>query len=543
MSTCFRPRRRLPEPRSGEQTFAPHERPATSRGDGQVTETLPVDGHSLTLEQFLAVVRGGCGVSLSPEARPAIAEARKSVERAIASGRAVYGVNTGVGSLSDRVIPVAQVRDLQLGLVRSHASGTGPPLPEEVVRGMLLLRANALAAGHSGVRETLIELLLELLNRRVLPRVPEQGSVGASGDLAPLAHIALVLIGEGECIGSKGTTLASLEALRSNGLAPLQLEPKEGVALINGTSLMASYLALAVADVQGLLDAATIGAAMSFDALGGALESLDPRLGEIRALPEQTAIARAALSLLEGSELSVTGRAYSGQDPYTLRCIPQVFAAVQAALAFAGRLAMAELNAVSDNPVVFGGDEFVSGGNFHGETLALALDTLAIAVPYLAAFSERRVSRLLHPALNRGLPPFLATPPGLSSGFMIPQYLAAALVNENATLAHPASVASLPTSADQEDFVSMGPFAGAKLRRIVTNTQRALAIEWIVAAQALEMRRPRSGGRGTEAALRTVRRQVPSLSRDRSLADDIARVASAIADGSLVRAVRAEVPF
>jgi histidine ammonia-lyase len=282
---------------------------------------------------------------------------------------------------------------------------------------------------------------------------------------------------------------------------------------------------------------------LSFDALGGSTESLDERLGELRGLPEQSSTAHSMKALLEGSQLASAGRSYSGQDPYTLRCIPQVFAAVSAALGFAERLVTCELNAVSDNPVVFGGDEFVSGGNFHGQTLALALDTLAVAISYVASFSERRVARLLHPALNRGLPAFLSSRPGVSSGYMIPQYLAAALVNENATLAHPASVVSLPTSADQEDFVSMGPYAGAKLRTILTNTQRAVAVELLVAAQALELRRPQAGGRGSEAALREIRRLVPPLSSDRPLTSDLEQVAADVADGRLVRAVRAETPF
>jgi histidine ammonia-lyase len=508
-----------------------------------MTESLPIDGRSLTLDQFLAVVRSRCAVSLAPEARTRVESSRRAVERAVQRGRAVYGVTTGFGALSDHPIPPEQARMLQLDLVRSHASGAGRPLDAETVRGMLLLRANSLAAGYSGVRPVVIEQLLEFLNRGLVPYVPSQGSVGASGDLAPLAHVALTVIGEGEFLGPDGAAVPARPTLDAHGVRPLELAEKEGVALVNGTSLMASYLALAVADVAGLLDAALIASALSFDALRGDLSSLDDRLGEVKHRPEQREVARVLRTLLVGSGLATKSAVYHGQDPYTLRCIPQVYAAVRIALDFARSIAEPELNAVSDNPLVFEPDEFVSGGNFHGESLALALDTLAIGTQYIASFSERRVARLVHPSLNRGLPPFLAPEPGLSSGFMIPQYLAAALVNENQTLVHPASAGSLPTSADQEDYVSMGPWAGAKLRRIIENTRTVLAVEWIAAAQALELRRPSSGGTGSEAALRAVRETVAPWSVDRSPSPDIQRIAARISDGSLVARVRSEVPF
>jgi histidine ammonia-lyase len=508
-----------------------------------MTESLPIDGRSLTLAPFLAVVRGGCPVSLDPDARHRIGEARRAVERAVHAGRPIYGVTTGFGSLSDRTIPPAEVRTLQLALVRSHASGTGPLLPPDVVRGMMLLRANSLARGYSGVRPEVVERLLELLNHQLVPSVPEQGSVGASGDLAPLAHLALALVGEGEFVDGRGHREPAAAVLGHQGLAPLVLLEKEGVALVNGTALMATYLALSVADVREALAAAEVAAAMSFDALHGDPASLDDRLGELRNFPEQRQVAASLRALLTGTGLSRPRTEYVGQDPYTLRCLPQVFAAVVLAVDFAEKVVTSELNAVSDNPVVMGGDEFVNGGNFHGQNLALALDTLSIATTYLAGFAERRVARLVNPALNRGLPAFLTPKPGLTSGFMIPQYLAAALVNENVSFAHPASAMSLSTSADQEDFVSMGAWSGAKLRRLLTNTQRVLAVEWIVAAQALELRRPAAGGRGSEAALRAVRELVAPWSDDRSPAPDIARVTDALADGSLVRRVRAEAPF
>ena len=508
-----------------------------------MTETLPVDGSSLTIEQFLAVVRGGCAVSLAADARARVAASRRVVERAVASGRAVYGVTTGFGELADRRIDPADARQLQLSLIRSHASGAGPRLPPEVVRGMILLRLNSLARGYSGVRVELVDRLAEMLNRRLHPAGPEQGSVGASGDLAPLAHMALALIGEGEFLAPGGGTEPARERLAREGLAPFELAEKEGVALINGTSLMAAYLALGVDAARTLVHAALIAAATSFDALQGDPQALDARLGELRNMPSQVRVAASLRALLHSSGLAVPRTRYQGQDPYTLRCLPQVLASPLLALTVAEGVAAAELNAVSDNPVVFEGDEFVNGGNFHGESLAWALDSLALGVQQLTAFSERRIARLVHPGLNRGLPPFLAPKPGLSSGFMIAQYLAAALVNENATLVHPASATSLSTSADQEDFVSMGAWAGAKLHRVLANARTVVAVEWIVGSQALEMRRPARGGVGTEAALRAVREVVAPWAEDRPPGPDIERVAQAIGDGSLVARVRREVPF
>jgi histidine ammonia-lyase len=509
-----------------------------------MTETVAIDGRSLTLEQFTAVARDHCPVALDPAAAGRVRASRQVVDRAIASRRPVYGITTGFGALSGTAIPVEQARELQLSLVRSHASGTGPPLPRDVARGLLLLRLNSLAAGLSGVRLELVERFVELLNRDLVPWIPEQGSVGASGDLAPLAHLALALIGEGAFLGGKTTEpVPAREGLARAGLPTISLVEKEGVAVLNGTSLMGSYLALGVADAKSLLDAATAAAALSFDALQGNPESLDDRIGEARRSADQLEVARALRALLAGSGLAVKPAQWTGQDPYTLRCLPQVLGAVHLAVGFADGVARGELNAVSDNPLVFGPDEFVHGGAFHGQSLAFALDALAIAVQYLAGFSERRVSRLLHPALNRGLPAFLAADSAVSSGLMIPQYLAAALVNENATLLHPASAVSVPTSADQEDYVSMGAWAGAKLHRVLENTRRVVAVEWIVAGEALERRRPRSGGRGSEAALRSLRKRVAPWARDRSPSPDIQRVAEEIRSGALVREVRAEQPF
>ncbi len=509
-----------------------------------MSETVPLDGRSLTPERFLAVVRRGERVAVAPEAIARVHESRRSVERAVDAGRAVYGVTTGFGALGSVTIPRDRVRELQRSLVRSHASGTGPPLPTEMVRGLLLLRLNSLARGLSGVRPALLELLAELLNRGLVPWIPEQGSVGASGDLAPLAHLALAMTGEGRFREpSGGAAIPARELLAREGLAPLELEAKEGVALLNGTALMASYLALGVADARALLDAATVAGGMGVDALLGSPQSFDDRLGEARGAPDERAVAASLRALLQGSELATARSSWSGQDPYTLRCLPQVLGAVRGGLQFAEGVLVRELNAVTDNPLVFGQDEFVSGGNFHGQSLAYALDALALAVQYVAGFSERRTSRLVHPALNRGLPAFLAPDPGVTSGFMIAQYVAAALVNENAALVHPASAFSLPTSADQEDFVSMGAWAGGKLRRVLENTRKIVAIEWLVAGAALEARRPRHGGRGSEAALEALRRRSEPWAADRSASDDIDRLSAAIATGELVREVRARVPF
>ncbi len=509
-----------------------------------MTEAVPLDGRSLTLDAFLRVVRGGAPVELVPAALERVRASRQAVERAVGAGRAVYGVTTGFGALSSVTIPSGRVRDLQLSLVRSHASGTGPPLAAELVRGLLVLRLNSLARGLSGVRPELLELLAELLRRQLVPWVPEQGSVGASGDLAPLAHVALALTGEGAFrVPGSAVPVPAREVLGREGLGPLELEAKEGVALLNGTALMASYLALGVADARGLLDAATIAGALSTDALLGSPQSFDDRLGEARNAPHERAVSAALRTLLDGSELASSRSQWVGQDPYTLRCLPQVLGAARLAVDFADQVVGRELNAVTDNPLVLGPDEFVSGGNFHGQSLALALDTLALGVQYVAGFAERRISRLVHPALNRGLPAFLAPEPGVTSGFMVPQYVAAALVNENATLVHPASASSVPTSADQEDYVSMGAWAGAKLARVLENSRRVVAIEWMVAGEALERRRPRTGGRGSEAALRALRARVAPWTADRSPSEEIARLAEAIATGLLVREVRAGVAF
>ena len=505
-----------------------------------VPDALPVDGQHLTIEDLADVARRGRKVELTPQAKANLERARAAVAKAVAEGRPVYGVTTGFGRLSDRIVPKDQLPALQRNLIRSHASGVGPLLPREIVRSMMLLRANSLSKGFSGVRVEVVELLLSALNQDVVPAVPSQGSVGASGDLAPLAHLALALTGEGEVQQKDGTTLPAAKALREAGLAPLSLVEKEGISLVNGTCLMAGDLALLVHDGERLLRSALLAAALSFDALKGNLGSLDPRLHEARNLPAQSEVAADLRGLLHGSALTLAPGEYQGQDPYVLRCIPQVLGATRMALGWARTVAERELNAASDNPLVFDGD-FLSGGNFHGQPLALTLDTLALGLSYVGGFSERRVARLVDADLSRGLSPFLSSTPGFSSGYMIPPYVAASLVAENQVLVHPASAYSLPTSANQEDFNSMGATSGAKARKLLENLWRVVAIELLVAAQALEQRRPARGGAGTEAIHAAVRRRVPALTEDRSPAPDLALLAQALSDGSLLAEVGPEV--
>lgn len=499
-------------------------------------EPVVLDGAHLRIADVVAVARSGARPELGPHARARVEAARGHVRAAVASGRPIYGVNTGFGRLSDRTVPREELLALQRNLVRSHASGVGPLLPDDLVRATVLVRANGLARGHSGVRVDVVERLLDLLRKGVVPAVPEKGSVGASGDLAPLAHIALTLIGEGEVVAERGQTRPAAAALSQAGLSPLVLEEKEGISLLNGTCLMAAYLTLLVHDGEMLARAAALAAAVSFDALRGNLGALDPRLHTARNLRAQEDAAKVLRSLLEGSSLARPASDYQGQDPYVLRCIPQVFAATWTGLRWGQEVAEGEINASSDNPLVFG-EEFLSGGNFHGQPVALALDTLALALSYLGGFSERRTARLVDSDLSRGLPPFLSPSPGLSSGYMIPPYVAASLVAEDQALVHPASAMSLPTSANQEDYNSMGATAGWKAWRLVENVRRIVAIELLVGCEALEARRPQLGGRGSEAVLSAVRRRVSPLREDRSPAPDVERLTEAIRNEQLVNEV------
>ena len=485
-----------------------------------------------TLEELEAVARGAAAPPLDGADRERIAAGRAVVEAALESGTAVYGVTTGFGRLENVRIAASDAAQLQVNLLRSHAVGSGPPLPEEVVRGMLLLLASSLRRGHSGVRAELVELVLALLERGVTPVIPSKGSVGSSGDLAPLAHLGLVLIGEGEA-SLAGEVLPGREALARAGLAPVALSAKEGLAIINGTHLMAAGGGLAVRDAQRLLDAAVTAVALSLEAFMGSTVPFDARLHDLRRQPGPTAIAARLRGLLDGSPV-VASHADCGrvQDPYTLRCAPQVLGAVADSLAYIEGAIERELGAVTDNPLVVE-DAILSGGNFHGQPLSLPLDHLALALCELASFSERRTYALLSPSYA-GLPAFLTPRPGLSSGLMIAQYAAAALVNESQVLAHPAGAGSIPTSAGQEDFNSMGALAALKARTAAENAAQVIAIELVCAVQGLEFHRPLQTTPALEQAAARVREYVPRVEEDRSLAGELAELAHALRTGEVV---------
>lgn len=494
------------------------------------------------------VARRGRGVTLDAGAAAAIERSREAVEgiaRAGDEAPRVYGVNTGFGALSETRIGADDVRRLQQNLVRSHATGVGPDLPNDVVRGMLLLRAQTLALGHSGVRRVVVERLLAMLERGVTPRVPSQGSVGASGDLAPLAHLALALIGEGEARYG-GELLSAGDALARAGIAPLELAAKEGLALINGTQYMTASGALSLADATRLSIVADIAGSMSLEALKGSAHPFEDRLMQLRPHPGQARVASNLRTLLADSDIMESHKDCGKvQDPYSLRCMPQVHGASRDALGWACEVVTREMNSATDNPSVFvdaaGHADIVSGGNFHGQPVAFALDLAAIALAELGNVSERRVEQLVNPALSSGLTPFLARQSGLNSGFMIAQVVSAALVSENKVLCHPSSVDSIPSSAGKEDHVSMGSIGAKKLVAVVENVRRSLAIELLTAAQGLDQRAPLVPGGGVAAAHAAVRRVVPTLDDDRALYRDIARAVELIESGALIDAVEARV--
>ena len=484
-----------------------------------------------SLEELEAVARGAAPVPLYAADRERIAAGRAVVETALEAGTAVYGVTTGFGQLESVRIAPADAAQLQVNLVRSHAVGAGPPLPEEVVRGMLLLLASSLRRGHSGVRVELVELVLALLERGVTPVIPSKGSVGSSGDLGPLAHLGLVLIGEGEATIA-GEMLPGGAALARAGLEPVALSAKEGLAIINGTHLMAAAGALAVRDAQRLLDAAVVAVALSLEAFKGSTTPFDARLHELRGQVGPAQVAARLRALLAGSSV-VASHADCGrvQDPYTLRCAPQVLGAVADALAYIEGALERELGAITDNPLVFPDDgDILSGGNFHGQPLSLPLDHLALALCELASFSERRTYALLSPGYA-GLPAFLTPRPGLSSGLMIAQYAAAALVNECQVLSHPAGAGSIPTSAGQEDFNSMGATAALKARTVIENAAHVVATELVCAVQGLEFHRPLRSTPVLEEAAARVRAHVARVEEDRSLAGELAGLATALRTG------------
>jgi histidine ammonia-lyase len=502
------------------------------------TPYITLDGRSLTIDDVVRIAREpGARARLDAGARDALIASRRLVEQAIASGQTIYGINTGFGKLANVRIAPDKLDSLQVNLIRSHAAGVGAPLPPEVVRGVMLLRANVLLRPTSGVRPELVEALVAMMNAGIVPLVPEQGSVGASGDLAPLSHIALALIGEGEVLGASGPE-PSAKALAAAGLRPFRFAPKEGLAFINGTQAQTALLALLVHDAEVLWRTAVGAAAMSLEALRGTPAPLDPRIHEARPHRGQLEAAALMRRLLADSEIRESHREGDPrvQDAYSLRCAPQVFGAVADAIRFARETVTVELNASTDNPLVFPDGDVISGGNFHGQPVAQALDFLATALTTLQAIAERRVERLVNPDLSQGLPAFLTADPGLSSGFMMVQISAASLVAESRTLAMPASIGSIPTDANQEDFVPMGMAAAYKAQRILANAQRVIAAELLCGSQGLEFLKPLRPGAGVETLYRRLRGLTPRvapLDADRPPAPDLERLARAVAAGEL----------
>ncbi len=494
---------------------------------------LELDGRSLTIEGVRRVAEDRLPVALASSARERVRHARALVDGIAERRAAVYGVTTGFGKLSEVAIPADRLAELQVNLVRSHAAGVGDLMSEREVRAMMLLRANVLARGHSGARAELVDLLAAMLNQGLYPPVPEQGSVGASGDLAPLAHLALALIGEGELIrGERRATARTL--LDEAALSPVTLGPKEGVSLINGTQAHTAIAALAWCDAMRIWRAAHVAGAMSLEALMGTPTAFDERIHAVRGQHGQQVSAALLRRLLESSEIRESHRHGDPrvQDAYALRCMPQVHGPALDALRFAEAMLAREVNAATDNPLVFEDGELLSGGNFHGQAIALTLDVMAIALTNLATISERRTDRLVHPDLNEGLPPFLVEEAGLNSGFMMAQVTAASLASECKVLSHPASVDTIPTDGNKEDVVPMAMGAAWKLRRIVRNLQYVIGIELMCAAQALDFRAPLRPAAEVRRAHARVRALVQPLERDRVLSDDMARLASAVAAGA-----------
>ncbi len=504
-------------------------------------EPLQISGKNLTINDVVAVANGR-SVTLDPAALPAIERSRLAVEQLVAEGRIAYGVTTGFGRFKDKLISPDQVKQLQLNLLRSHAVGVGPVLEEPVVRAMLLIRANTLAIGHSGVRPQIINLLLELLEKNVSPHIPSQGSLGASGDLAPLAHLALVLIGEGQAT-YRGELLDGSSALEKAGLSPVKLEAKEGVALINGTTLMAGLGALSVRRAINLAITADIAACLSLEALHGTDRAYDARVHAVRPHPRQIDCAAFLRQLIAGSELLRTDDPNNVQDPYTLRCAPQVHGAIRDAIVYGEWVINIELNSVNDNPLIFtdeGNDQIdvISAGNFHGEPIALSMDYMKLALVELGNMSERRIERLVNADSNGGvLPMFLTTQGGLENGMMMAQYTAAALASENKVLAHPASADTIPSSANVEDHVSMGATSAHHTARVLDHVETIVAIELMAAAQGIDFRLREMGverlGEGTSVAYNLIREHVPFLSEDVVLATHIEKMRQLVASGSI----------
>jgi histidine ammonia-lyase len=503
--------------------------------------TISLTGNDLTFQELYAVALRHEPVSLSPESIARMLASRAVVDKLVSAGQTAYGINTGFGKLASVRISSEQVRQLQINLVRSHACGVGSPLAEAETRAMMLLRANALAKGLSGVRPALVETLCEMLNKGVHPVIPSQGSVGASGDLAPLAHLAQVVIGEGEAF-YKGETLAGGEALKRASVTPVALEAKEGLSLLNGTQGMLALLSLALREADSLADTADVAASLSLDALRGSPGAFDARIMHARAYSGAVTTARNLAHLNDGSQIRESHRAPDKdtrvQDAYSLRCTPQVHGAVRDALLQAREMALVELNSATDNPLVFvkenGGGDIISGGNFHGQPLAMAADQVAIALATLSGISERRIEQMTNP-LTSMLPAFLTPDPGLNSGFMIAQVTAAALTSENRALATPHSVDSISTSGNQEDYVSMGMSGARRLERMMQNLRYILAIELLCACQGIDLLSPLQTGTLAKKAQDAVRTTSPKVTADRPLASDINAVATLVSNGTIAK--------
>ena len=505
------------------------------------TTAVRLTGEDLTPDDVWSVAVDEAPVQLDDSAREKLQAARAVVEDALRKDEPTYGVTTGFGRFVSTRIPEELAAELQLRLLRSHACGVGEEYPRDIVKAAMLMRANTLAKGYSGTRVEVVELLLECLGRGIVPEVPSRGSVGASGDLAPLAHLALPLVGEGRA-WLEGELVSGADALARAGLEPVRLQAKEGLSLVNGTQFMGAFASLGVVRAKRLAKMADAACALTVDALQASRESFVARIHELRPLAGQSASAANIFALTEGSAIAEAHRWCDRvQDAYSLRCAAQVHGAARDLLAYVEQTVSVELNAATDNPLVFPEDGAVlSNGNFHGQPLAFSLDALAMAVSELASISERRTERLVNPALSDGLPAFLAPNGGLNSGFMIPQYVAASLVSENKALSHPASVDSIPTSAGQEDHVSMGNAAGLKAWQVLANAERVVAIELLAGAQAIEFHAPLAPGVGPRAAHGLVRSISPRLRDDRPLADDIEALATSIRNGSALAAVEAE---
>jgi histidine ammonia-lyase len=496
-----------------------------------MTEKLLIDGDSLTVDEAYAVAVERLRVGLAPKARTRMLKTRAVVDAIVEKNQVVYGVTTGFGKLSDVAIPPNRLGELQINLVRSHASGVGDRLPEPEVRAMMLLRANVIAKGYSGARPELVDLLLDMLNGDVYPPIPEQGSVGASGDLAPLAHLALSLIGEGTLI-KDGKEESAAKLLKQIGAKPVVLAPKEGITLINGTQAHTAVALIALVGARSIWRTAHVAGAMSLEGLLGTPVAFDERIHDARGQKGQSRSAALLRDLLADSELRESHRHGDPrvQDPYSLRCMPQVHGPVLDALDWIDEAVSRELNAATDNPLVFENGETLSGGNFHGLTVAMALDFLAIVLTHLATMAERRIDRLVNPDLNQGLPPFLSPDAGVNSGFMMAQVTAAALTSECKVLSHPASVDTIPTDGGKEDVVPMAMGAAWKARRVLRNLENILAIELMCGAQAIDFRAPLKPGRGVRIAYERVREIVPRLEGDRVLSGDISALMAAVSD-------------